>query len=160
MSTSPPDPHSSRTRWLRALALPTLALLTALCFGTWRAATVQDLPTLPDEPVWHQPLPAAHPPAGLRFAVMRTGETAGTPEALLVHMAVLVQHPHGSFLFDTVQGTQVTHQFAANTWLDRQFFWPTAPSRRRGPNSNKRAGHLIALPSSCLPTCIGTTSAP
>jgi glyoxylase-like metal-dependent hydrolase (beta-lactamase superfamily II) len=106
----------------------------ALCFATWRTATVQDLPTLPDDPAWRQPLPAAHPPAGLRFAVMRTGETAGTPEALLVtggrwtvtrqlvHMAVLVQHPQGSFLFDTGLGTQVARQFAANTWLDSQFF--------------------------------------
>jgi glyoxylase-like metal-dependent hydrolase (beta-lactamase superfamily II) len=111
-------------------------LLTLLALGTaiWLAATHDDMVQLPDEPVWRQPLPAAHPPAGMRFAVMRTGDSAGALEALVVNggrwtvqrhpvqMAVLVQHPQGSFLFDTGLGTQVGRQFAANTWLDRQFF--------------------------------------
>jgi glyoxylase-like metal-dependent hydrolase (beta-lactamase superfamily II) len=124
-------PH--RTLLVRA-AWALLFTLLALGAAVWRAATVDDMARLPDEPVWRQPLPAAHPPTGLRFAVLRTGESAGALEALVVtggrwtvqrhpvHMAVLVQHPQGNFLFDTGMGTQVDAQFAANSWLNRQFF--------------------------------------
>jgi glyoxylase-like metal-dependent hydrolase (beta-lactamase superfamily II) len=79
-------------------------------------------------------LPPAQPPQGLAFSVLKTSASKGTFEALVVsggswwrfrhpvHAAVLVQHPQGSFLFDTGLGRQVGPQFAANTWLDKQFF--------------------------------------
>lgn len=67
-------------------------------------------------------LPPASAPAGLRFALIRTGE-ATTLEALvvsggrlttpvgIVHTAVLVEHPQGRFLFDSGLGTEVDAQF-------------------------------------------------
>ncbi|GAC1619570.1 MAG: MBL fold metallo-hydrolase [Nevskia sp.] len=67
-------------------------------------------------------LPAVPAPAGLRFALIKTGE-ATTLEALVVsggslfkpvkisHVAVLVEHPQGRFLFDSGLGTTVDAQF-------------------------------------------------
>jgi len=98
-------------------------------------------PALPEPavpPHLGQTLPAAHPPAGLSFSVIKTGESKGAMEGMLVsggswftrrhlsHSAVLVKHPKATFLFDTGLGRQVDHQFAINTWLDRQFFAYTA----------------------------------
>ncbi len=117
----------------RALGAVIFTLLLATA-AIWRAATLDDMPRLPDEPAWREPLPAARPPAGLRYAVLRTGESRGALEAFIVtggrwtawrrpvQMAVLVQHPQGSFLFDTGLGERVGEQFAANGWLDQQFF--------------------------------------
>lgn len=91
-------------------------------------ASVEGLPEIPAE--W----PAARPPQGLGFSVLRTGESAGTVEALVVaggswfaprkpvHVAVLVRHPQGSLLFDTGLGRQVEQQFAVNGVIDREFF--------------------------------------
>jgi N-acyl homoserine lactone hydrolase len=85
-----------------------------------------------------QALPTAHPPADLSFSVIKTGESKGALEGLLVaggslfqqrHLAqsaVLVRHPKVTFLFDTGLGRQVDKQFAVNTWLDKQFFAYTA----------------------------------
>jgi glyoxylase-like metal-dependent hydrolase (beta-lactamase superfamily II) len=79
-------------------------------------------------------LPPAHSPQGLAFSVLKTSESNGALEAMVVgggswlhkrhpvQAAVLVRHPQGTFLFDTGLGRQVGQQFAANTWLDKQFF--------------------------------------
>lgn len=74
-------------------------------------------------------LPEAQAPAGLRFALIKTGE-ATTLEAMVVadgglfrptrigHIAVLVEHPQGRFLFDAGLGTQVDQQFG-----EEMSFW-------------------------------------
>ena len=79
-------------------------------------------------------LPPAQPPAGLRFSVLKTGASLGAFEALIVgggswfkyrqpsQMAVLVQHPQATFLFDTGLGRLVDQQFEANGWFHRQVF--------------------------------------
>lgn len=90
-----------------------------------RAARLPDIPAT---------LPAARPPAGLDFSVIETGHSAGTLEAFVVaggrwlglrhpvHMAVLVRHPQGNFLFDLGLGREVGRQFAVNGPLDRLLF--------------------------------------
>jgi glyoxylase-like metal-dependent hydrolase (beta-lactamase superfamily II) len=89
---------------------------------------VSGLPEIPS--AW----PAAQPPQGLAFSVLRTGESAGTLEALVVaggswftprkpvHSAVLIRHPQGTLLFDTGLGREVDRQFAVNGALDRALF--------------------------------------
>lgn len=108
-------------------------LLAAMAFLAWQdrpldARAVEGLPEIPAE--W----PAARPPQGLAFSVLRTGESAGTVEALVVaggrwftprrpvHSAVLIRHPQGSLLFDTGLGREVASQFAVNGVIDREFF--------------------------------------
>ncbi|MCX7059765.1 MAG: MBL fold metallo-hydrolase [Gammaproteobacteria bacterium] len=71
-----------------------------------------------------EPLPAAQAPAGLRFALLKTG-SATTLEAMVVaggslfrptaigHIAVLVEHPAGRFLFDSGLGTRIDAQFGS-----------------------------------------------
>lgn len=78
--------------------------------------------------------PVAQVPASLRFSVLKTGASQGTFEALIVgggswlqyrrpsQIAVLVQHPQATFLFDTGLGRQVDQQFAANGWFHRLVF--------------------------------------
>jgi len=85
-----------------------------------------------------QSLPLASPPEDLSFSVIKTSESKGALEGLLVaggswfrqrHLtqsAVLVRHPKGILLFDTGLGRQVDKQFAVNSWLDKQFFAYTA----------------------------------
>ncbi|MGA9524890.1 MAG: MBL fold metallo-hydrolase [Myxococcaceae bacterium] len=79
-------------------------------------------------------LPPAQPPAALRFSVLVTSHSAGAPEPLVVaggswaryrrpvHAAVLVEHPRGTFLFDTGLGRDAEAQFAANAFLDALVF--------------------------------------
>ncbi|MGE5451104.1 MAG: MBL fold metallo-hydrolase [Acidobacteriota bacterium] len=78
--------------------------------------------------------PPAQPPESLAFSMIHTGHSEGVSEALVVgggrwltrrfpsQSAVLIRHPRGNVLFDTGLGRHVQEQFAANTWLDRQFF--------------------------------------
>lgn len=118
-------------------------------------------------------LPAAQPPQGLSFSVIKTSESNGAHEALIVsggswlhkrhpvQVAVLVKHPQGTFLFDTGLGRQVDQQFAVNTWLDKQFFgygpvipaadqldkagWPASSIQMIVP-SHMHWDHISALP--------------
>jgi len=73
----------------------------------------------------------AHP--SLRFSIFQTGH-ASTLEAFvykggslfrtkaLCHTAVWVQHPSGSFLFDTGLGDEVDAQFSEMSWLEQRLF--------------------------------------
>ena len=91
-----------------------LVLITLIGGRLWPAAD----PVIPAG----APLPAVQAPAGLRFALIKTGE-ATTLQALVVsggslfktakinHVAVLVEHPEGRFLFDTGLGSNVDTQF-------------------------------------------------
>lgn len=114
-----------RSAWL--LGVLALAGSLAACGGRDLSSQMAALDLGPG-------LPAAQPPQGLAFSVLKTSESNGAPEAFIVaggswlqyrhpvHTAVLVKHPQGTFLFDTGLGRQVAQQFGANTWLDRQFF--------------------------------------
>ncbi|MDN3919070.1 MBL fold metallo-hydrolase [Roseateles violae] len=114
-----------------------------------RIRQARQLPEIPAE------LPPAHPPAGLDFSVIRTSQSQGTLEALIVgggrwlqlrrpvHMAVLVRHPQGNFLFDLGLGRQVDAQFAVNTAFHRQLFGYAAVDPVK--DQLARAG-LAALP--------------
>lgn len=85
-------------------------------------------------PALPQQLPAAAPPAGLRFTVFQTAHSAAAPEALvvaggrwgqprqLVQQAVLIRHPRGNLLYDTGLGRQIAAQFAVNSAFYRRFF--------------------------------------
>ena len=123
-------------KWRLLLALLSLTLLLAAGLLAWldRPLDVERLRQaagLPDIPAQ---LPAARPPAGLDFSVIETSHSAGTLEALvvgggrwmsirrLVHMAVLVRHPQGNFLFDLGLGRQVDSQVAGNSAFARQMF--------------------------------------
>lgn len=97
---------------MRKILLP--ILLSLLAWRLWPAPK----PVLPAG----APLPAATAPAALRFALIKTGD-AKTLEGMVVsggrftrtvgigHIAVLVEHPQGRFLFDTGLGAQVAEQF-------------------------------------------------
>lgn len=73
-------------------------------------------------------------PATLSFSVIKTSESAGSLEAMVVdgggwltlrklaHSAVLVQHPDGDLLYDTGIGRQVDQQMEAFNFLDQQLF--------------------------------------
>lgn len=98
---------------MRKLTL--LSVVAAL--GVWRFWPLPDA-VIPQG----EPLPAAQAPDGLRFALLKTG-SATTLEAMVVaggslfrpaavgHVAVLVEHPAGRFLFDSGLGTGVDAQF-------------------------------------------------
>jgi len=121
----------------RVLLLFTLALLAGLTMALRQLDAPLDVERirqarqLPDIPA---ALPVARPPAGLDFSVIETSHSAGTLEALIVgggrwltirrpvHMAVLVRHPQGNFLFDLGLGRQVDAQFAVNSAFSRQMF--------------------------------------
>ncbi|MGY4830930.1 MBL fold metallo-hydrolase [Sphaerotilaceae bacterium SBD11-9] len=109
------------------------ALVAGWAFLAWQdrpldAGAVHDLPEIPAD--W----PVARPPQGLALSVLRTGESAGTVEALVVaggswftprkpvHSAVLIRHPQGTLLFDTGLGREVDRQFVVNGALDRELF--------------------------------------
>jgi glyoxylase-like metal-dependent hydrolase (beta-lactamase superfamily II) len=94
-----------------------ILLIVVIALGAWR------LWPLPAAVIpLGAPLPEAHAPAGLRFALIKTGE-ATTLEAMVVadgglfrpthigHVAVLVEHPQGRFLFDSGLGTRIDEQF-------------------------------------------------
>ena len=113
------------------LALLALFALAALSLA-WLDRPLPVAPNgLPEIPAT---LPAARPPAGLDFSVIETSQSAGTLEALIVgggrwlqvrrpvHMAVLVRHPQGNFLFDLGLGRQIDAQFAVNTAFHKQMF--------------------------------------
>ncbi len=80
-----------------------------------------------------EPLPEAQAPAGLRFALIKTG-VATTLEAMVVadgslfrptrigHIAVLVEHPQGRLLFDGGLGTQVDQQFGEMSFWAKPIF--------------------------------------
>jgi glyoxylase-like metal-dependent hydrolase (beta-lactamase superfamily II) len=130
----PPWSRPTR-RTLTALAL-TFALLAGglLLFTTVVSLNEPTLSVPPASAALRAPLPPAHPPAGLRFSVVPTASSRGALEALIVaggswwrqrqpvQVAILIDHPKGTLLFDTGLGRQVDAQFAVNTWLDRQFF--------------------------------------
>ncbi len=94
-----------------------ILLIVLVALAAWRLWPLPDavIPT-------GTALPEAQAPAGLRFALIKTGE-ATTLEAMVVadgglfrptrigHIAVLVEHPQGRFLFDAGLGTQVDQQF-------------------------------------------------
>ena len=77
-------------------------------------------------------LPQANAPAGLRFSLVKTAD-AKTLEAFtyaggslfktagINHIAVLVEHPQGRFLFDSGLGTEVEKQFATIPFWARPF---------------------------------------
>ncbi len=70
----------------------------------------------------------------LRFSYIQTGTSAGAQEAMVVasgswftrrtlsHGAILVEHPAGSFLFDTGLGQSIDGQFQENPWWAKQLF--------------------------------------
>jgi len=121
--------------WIKGgLGAAALTLLTLAGLGAALSAMDAPLPIPTDLPNPGAVLPVAHPPQGLGFSVLHTGESRGAPEALIVgggswwryrrpvQVAVLVRHPRANFLFDAGLGRQVDQQFAANTFMDRQFF--------------------------------------
>ena len=79
-------------------------------------------------------LPAARPSLGMSFSVIKTGQSLGALEGLVVeggswfkvrrpiYAAVLVKHPRGVFMFDTGLGRRIDEQFSVNSWLHRRFF--------------------------------------
>ncbi len=118
---------------VKRVGVAVAALLVAgVAFLAWQDrpldAAMAGLADIPAE--W----PTARPPQGLAFSVLRTGESAGTVEALVVaggrwftprrpvHSAVLVRHPQGTLLFDTGLGRDVERQFSVNGVIDREFF--------------------------------------
>jgi glyoxylase-like metal-dependent hydrolase (beta-lactamase superfamily II) len=130
-------------RWPRRLGGGLLALAAVLVAGGVALFAVDTPVPLGPEPAGlADPLPAAHPPAGLAFSVLQTGVSDGAAEALIVgrgrwtvhrrpsQSAVLVRHPSGLLLFDSGLGRQVDAQFAANAWRHRVMF------------GYQRAGHL------------------
>lgn len=110
-----------------------VALVLAVLAATISA---QDAPlsTQLVQPVLPATLPATQPPQGLRFSVLKTAFSRGAFESMIVgggswlryrqpsQMAVLVQHPQATFLFDTGLGRQVAQQFQTNGWFHRQVF--------------------------------------
>ena len=70
----------------------------------------------------------------ISFSVIKTAESSGTLEALvvdggsfftfrkLVHNAVLVKHPKGDFLWDSGIGREVTDQMSVLSFLEKQLF--------------------------------------
>lgn len=86
--------------------------------------------------------PSAPPPAALEFAIIKTSEVS-TLEGLsysggsyftstrLQHVAVLVRHPQGSFLFDSGLGKNIDAQFRDMPLWARPFFsyGPVTPAR-------------------------------
>jgi len=76
-------------------------------------------------------LSAAPPPDSLRISLIKTAQSSGAPEALvvkggrlfterhLVQVALLVEHPDGRFLFDTGLGRTTDEAFADNRWWHR-----------------------------------------
>jgi glyoxylase-like metal-dependent hydrolase (beta-lactamase superfamily II) len=124
---------SMKTVLKRVIGGGLVLLAVGAAFLAWQdrpldPAAVPGLAEIPAE--W----PAALAPQGLSFSVLRTGESAGTLEALVVaggswftprrpvHSAVLVRHPRGTLLFDSGLGRQVAQQFAVNGAIDREFF--------------------------------------
>lgn len=79
-------------------------------------------------------LAAAEAPQNLRISLIKTGQSAGATEALvvkdgrwfterkLIHAALLVEHPEGRFLFDTGLGRTTPKAFAKNRWVHRKLF--------------------------------------
>lgn len=77
---------------------------------------------------------AAQTPAEFRISLLKTGQSAGAAEALvvkggrwlterhLIHAALLVEHPQGRFLFDTGLGRSTPEAFADNRWVHRKLF--------------------------------------
>jgi glyoxylase-like metal-dependent hydrolase (beta-lactamase superfamily II) len=123
----------ARQRVVRVGVGLAVVVLAAAGFLAWQdrpldPAAFAGLPEIP--PQW----PVSRPPQGLAFSVLRTGESAGTVEALVlaggswstprkpVHSAVLIRHPQGTLLFDTGLGRHVDRQFAVNKAIDREFF--------------------------------------
>lgn len=107
-------------------------------------ATAQDQPAVQPVDAQSQSNAAIEPAApSLEFAIIKTSE-ASTLEALaysggaytkkvkLQHVAVLVRHPQGTFLFDTGLGKQVDAQFKADMpfWAKPFFsYGPVNPVR-------------------------------
>lgn len=133
MSTTTVTRERRRSWRKEAVVAATLALgLVALTQGL--SAMDSPLPVPAGGPELGLQLPAAHPPAGLAFSVLPTSSSRGAAEALVVgggswlryrrpaHVAVLVQHPQATFLFDTGLGRQVDAQFQANRFFERQLF--------------------------------------
>lgn len=122
--------------WMKrslSVAAGVVVVLTGLATGLSAMDAPLPVPTQ-SHPDLGSSLPPASPPPGLGFSVLKTSESQGVFEALEVgggswlryrhpaHVAVLVRHPKATFLFDTGLGRQVDAQFAANTFMDRQFF--------------------------------------
>ncbi|MDB5985378.1 MAG: fold metallo-hydrolase [Nevskia sp.] len=108
-----------KTLWIVAVLL-----VAAL---VWNRAP-QPVPKIPPGTA----LPQASAPAGLRFALIKTADAktlqaftyaGGSPfkTAGINHIAVLVEHPQGRFLFDTGLGTEVEKQFATIPFWARPF---------------------------------------
>ncbi|MGH8530960.1 MAG: MBL fold metallo-hydrolase [Nevskiales bacterium] len=117
-------------------------VLAALLLGAGALASAADtkLPTVNTSP--------------LRFALLKTG-TAKSPEAMavsggrwftqasFVHSAVYVQHPTGSFLYDTGLGAQVDAQFKAEMpWWAK----PLMPYEVDSPARQQLADAKLPLP--------------
>lgn len=120
--------------WRRAGWVTGVAVLATVGLANWISAQDERLPLSLSQPQLPATLPPVQPPTGLRFSVLKTGESRGTFEAFIVgggswfkyrrpsQMAVLVQHPQATFLFDTGLGQQVDQQFQANGFFHRQMF--------------------------------------
>jgi N-acyl homoserine lactone hydrolase len=75
-----------------------------------------------------------HAEDSFRFSVIKTANSAGSLEAMvvaggrfthvrkLVHVAVLVEHPDGRFLWDTGLGGELESQMESFNFMDRQLF--------------------------------------
>ena len=95
--------------------------------------------TIPAWILWHTLAFAASDTPGVRFSYIETSQSEGAQEAMVVvggswwtrrhltHGALLIEHPKGTFLFDTGLGTQVDTQFEENSWLASQLFSYTEP---------------------------------
>lgn len=118
----------------RGLAIASTLSVVAVALAAGISSLDSPLPVKPAEMALESALPAAHPPQGLSFSTLKTSESNGTFEALIVgggswlryrhpaHTAVLVKHPQATFLFDTGLGRRVGEQFAANSWINQQLF--------------------------------------
>lgn len=78
--------------------------------------------------------PALYAQSGFGFSAIKTANSSGTLEAMvvdggrifevrkLVHVAILVEHPKGDFLWDTGLGREVEQQMEVFSFLDKQLF--------------------------------------
>lgn len=124
-----PDLKTWMQRCLIGMASLAVLLAAAAAF-----ISTQDTPLAVPSANLPAQWPPAQPPEDFAFSVMSTSASHGSFEALIVgggswlrfrhpaHIAVLVRHPRGNFLFDTGLGRQVDQQVAVNSFMARQLF--------------------------------------
>jgi N-acyl homoserine lactone hydrolase len=83
---------------------------------------------------WFSASVSAQPPSGISFSAIKTAQSAGSLEAMVVdggslfsvrnlsHSAILVSHPKGDILYDTGIGRDVEAQMEVFNIMDQQLF--------------------------------------